>query len=88
MNDIHDAAPWFAVEAGNVVPDRRLIQGFVFHPRHESGRGVCVPFDITNSSISGHGNVKSEVEASSSGAEGKSEYDFPIASMFGVANGR
>ena len=73
MHDIHDAAPRSAVKSGNVVPDRRLIQGFVCHPRHESGCGVGVPLDITNSSISLDSDVQSEVEASGSGAEGKSE---------------
>jgi hypothetical protein len=69
MNDIHEAAPRFAVETGKVVPDRRLIQGLVFHPRHESGCGVGVPLDITNSSISGHGDVESEIEASGASTE-------------------
>ena len=36
-DDVHRAAPRAAVEVGNVVPDRRAIQGRVFHPRHESG---------------------------------------------------
>lgn len=73
MHDIHDAAPRLAVEGANVVPDRRLIQGFVFHPRHESGCGVGVPLDITNSSIGRDGDVQSKIEASGSGAQGKSE---------------
>ena len=62
MDDIHQAAPRSAVEAGNVVPDRRAIQGRVFHPRHESGCGVAFPLDVTNSSISGHSKVEAEVE--------------------------
>lgn len=36
-DDIHRAAPRAAVEGSNVVPDNSLIQGRVFHPRHESG---------------------------------------------------
>ena len=40
--DIHEAAPWSAVEGCKVVPDRCRIQGFVFHPRHESGCGEGV----------------------------------------------
>ena len=28
--DVHRAAPWAAIEGGNVVPDRRAIQGRVF----------------------------------------------------------
>ncbi len=53
IDDIHRAAPRVAVEGGNVVPERRAIQGRVFHPRHEDGRGVGVPLDVTHSAISG-----------------------------------
>lgn len=49
--DIHFAAPRLAVKGDKVRPDRRFIQGRVFHPGHESGRGVCVSFDEANSSI-------------------------------------
>ena len=68
-DDIHDAAPRAAVEAGNIVPDRRRIQGLVFHPRHENGRGIGVPFDETNSTISGLGEHEPEVEAAGAGAQ-------------------
>lgn len=66
-DDIHDATPAAAVEGGNVVPDRRRIQGRVFHPCHEGGRGEGFPFDVTHSSISGQGDVESEFEAPSPG---------------------
>lgn len=77
MDDIHQAAPRSAVEAGNVVPDRCAIQGRVFHPRHERGRRVGFPLDVTHSSISGVGDVQAEVETSGSGAEGQSEQASP-----------
>lgn len=73
MNDIHRAAPSVAVEAGKVVPDRCAIQGLVFHPRHERGRCIGFPLNVTHSSISGVGKVESEIEAASSGAEGETE---------------
>jgi hypothetical protein len=38
-DDVHRAAPWAAVEGSNIVPDNSLIQGRIFHPRHESGCG-------------------------------------------------
>ena len=66
-DDIHKATPRAAVEGGNIVPDRCLIQGRVFHPGHESGRSVGFPFDVTNSSISGLGDVQSEFETTSAG---------------------
>ncbi|KGB82171.1 hypothetical protein JT55_09180 [Rhodovulum sp. NI22] len=72
-DDVHRAAPWAAVEAGNVVPDRCRIQGRVFHPRHENGRGVGFPFDMAHSSISGHGDGEPEVEPACAGAEREAE---------------
>ncbi len=71
--DVHRAAPWAAVEGGNIVPDNSLIQGRVFHPRHESGCGVGFPFDMAHSTISGDGDGKTEVETACAGAEGEAE---------------
>ena len=72
-DDIHRAAPRAAVEGSNVVPDNSLIQGRVFHPRHESGCGEGFPFDMAHSTISGDGDGKPEVEPASAGAEGEAE---------------
>ena len=72
-DDVHRAAPRAAVEAGNVVPDRRWIQGRLFHPRHESGRGVGFPFDMAHSSISGDGDGKPKVDAACAGTKGEAE---------------
>ena len=72
-DDVHRAAPWAAVEGGNVVPDRCRIQGRVFHPRHEDGRGVGVPLDVTHSAISGACEVHPEVEPAGAGAEREAE---------------
>ena len=72
-DDIHRAAPWAAVEGSNVVPDNSLIQGRVFHPRHESGCGEGFPFDMAHSTISGNGDGESEVESARAGAEGQTE---------------
>ena len=68
-DEIHRAAPRPAVEAGKIGPDRRLIQGLVFHPRHEDGRGEGVPLDVTHSTVSRFGQDKSEVEPAGAGAE-------------------
>jgi hypothetical protein len=59
---IHDSTPRIAVEGGNVIPYRRVIQGLVFHPRHESGRGEGLPLDVAHSTGS-TGEFESEVEA-------------------------
>ena len=72
-DDVHRAAPRAAVEGSNVVPDNSLIQGRVFHPRHESGCGEGFPFDMAHSTISGDGDGESEVETARAGAEGKAE---------------
>ena len=72
-DDVHRAAPRAAVEAGNIVPDRCLIQGRLFHPCHENGRGVGFPFDMAHSSISGHGDGEPEVEPACTGAEREAE---------------
>lgn len=71
--DVHCAVPRAAVEGGNVVPDRRVIQGRIFHPRHEKCRGVGFPFDMAHSSISGQGNSEAKVDASCAGAEREAE---------------
>ncbi len=69
MDDIHQAAPRSAVKGGNVIPDRRAIQGRVFHPRHERGRSIGFPLNVTHSSISWDGEVEAEVETSGTRAE-------------------
>jgi hypothetical protein len=72
-DDVHRVAPWAAVEGGNIVPDNSLVQGRVFHPRHEDGRGVGVPLDMTHSAISGACEVQPEIEPACAGAEREPE---------------
>ena len=72
-DDVHRAAPRAAVEGSNIVPDNRLIQGRVFHPRHESGCGEGFPFDMAHSTISGECKVQPEVEPACAGTEGEAE---------------
>ena len=86
-DDVHRAAPRAAVETGNIVPDNSLIQGRVFHPRHESGCGVGFPFDMAHSSISGQGDGETEIEPSGPGAEGEAE-EACISGLGSVSGGR
>ena len=72
-DDIHCAAPRAAVEGSNVVPDNSLIQGRVFHPRHESGCSEGFPFDMAHSTISGDDDGKPEIEPARARAEGQTE---------------
>ena len=71
--DIHRSAPWVAIETGNVVPERRFIQGRVFHPRHEGGRSITFPLDVTDSAIFGNCNGEAEVDPAGTGAERQAE---------------
>jgi hypothetical protein len=88
MQDIHQAAPRSAVEGSNVVPDRSAIQGRIFHPRHERGRSVGFPFDVSHSPISWDGNMDSEVEAASSCAEGNSGHASPCRACLIASGGK
>lgn len=69
--DMNLAAPRPAVEGSEIAPDRRVIQGLVFHPGHESGRCVALPLDETDSSIGGFGDREAELEAAVTCAQGK-----------------
>lgn len=77
-------APRSTVEGSEVTPDRRLIQGLVRHPCHESGRSVAFPLDETNSSISRLGDVEAQVEASVAGAEGQAPEIIGFGGKFGT----
>ena len=70
-DDMNAAAPRSAVEGSQIVPYRRRSQGLVCHPRHESGRRMSFPLDVTHSAIFGLGDVQAEVEAAVAGAEGQ-----------------
>jgi hypothetical protein len=72
-DDVHRAAPRAAIEGGNVVPDNSLIQGRIFHPRHESGCGIGFPFNMAHSTISGECDGEPEIEPTCAGAEGEAE---------------
>lgn len=70
-DEIHTAAPRDAVEGSQVVPDKRRRQGLVVHPRHEGGRRVGFPLDVTHSPVSWLGDMDPKVETAIAGAEGK-----------------
>jgi hypothetical protein len=68
-DEIHAATPRATVEGGEVRPDRSLIQGLVCHPRHESGRCVGVPFNVSHGAGGDSGESQCELESAVSGAE-------------------
>ena len=86
-DDVHRAAPRAAIEGGNIVPDNSLIQGRVFHPRHESGCGEGFPFDMAHSTISGDGDGEPEVDATGAGAEREAEQT-SVSGSGSVSGGR
>lgn len=68
--DIHEATPRAAVKGDNVVPDRSRIQGLVFHPRHERGRCVAFPLNVTNGSyVVFEQEVEAEFDSCGAGAK-------------------
>ena len=86
-DDVHRAAPWAAVEGSNIVPDNSLIQGRIFHPRHESGCGEGFPFDMAHSTIPGDGDGEPEIEPACAGAEGETE-EACVSGSGSVSGGR
>jgi len=82
-DEMNAATPCAAVEGSEIVPDRRLTQGLVRHPRHERGRCVTFPLNESHSPVSGFGDVQAEIEAAIAGAEG----DAPEVVGFGFEVG-
>jgi hypothetical protein len=68
-DEIHSSTPRCTVERCEVRPDRSRIQGLVFHPRHESGRCVGIPLNVSHGSASDAGESQGELEPSVAGAE-------------------
>lgn len=67
-DQIHAAAKRLAIKGREVVPDRRAIQGRVFHPCHEGGRGESVPFNETQTAVAiTEGKPDSELKPSNPG---------------------
>jgi hypothetical protein len=68
-DDMNATAPRSAVEGSQIVPNRGLAQGRIFHPRHEGGRRMGFPLDVSHSPVSGFGDVQAKVEAGITGTE-------------------
>lgn len=68
-DDIHSATPRSTVEGAQVIPDRSLIQVRFVHPRHESGRCVAVPLNVSHGSYVDSGEPEPERESAVAGAQ-------------------
>lgn len=66
-DDLNDPTPRAAVEGREIVPNRSFIQGRVRHPRHENGRCVGFPFDVTDGAVGWLRNLERELNSSSPG---------------------
>jgi len=68
-DEIHSSTPRCAVEGCEIVPDRSEIQPLLCHPRHDSGRRVGVPLNVSHGDGVDSGVAESEFEPSVTGAE-------------------
>lgn len=64
--EIDSATPRTSAEGTQVRPDRSPIQGRVFHPGHETGRGIGFPLDVANTTAP---LAQADVDATDSGAD-------------------
>ena len=67
-DEIHASAPRAAVEGREIVPYNRAIQGRVFHPGHEDGRGEGFPLDVAHTAVTvSESEAESKFEPADSG---------------------
>jgi hypothetical protein len=69
-DSMNNSAPRFAIECGNIGPNRRVIQFPLFHSRCQYCRRICFPFNVThraNSSVCG--NCQSKFQSADSGTQ-------------------
>jgi hypothetical protein len=72
-DEIHAAAPRFALEGCEIVPNRRSLQGRSFHPFHEESRSTCFPLNVTNNAqgVVSEEDSESQLEGTDAGAQGE-----------------
>jgi len=67
-DDMYESTPRFRIECGNIIPDRKRRQGFVFHCRDHASNGVGLPFNSTYGAVgSGQNNMQSRFKSVSTG---------------------
>lgn len=70
-HEIHRSTPRSSVERAEVRPDRRWSQSAFLHARDKACRGIGFPLDSNHGAdVCVKGEVESEVEPASAGAEG------------------
>jgi hypothetical protein len=68
-DDVNASTPRCAVKGAHIVPDRSVIQLRRRHPRHENGRRVAIPFNVSQGSGIEPGVSEGQLESAVSGAE-------------------
>ena len=68
-DDVNASTPRCAVKGADIVPDRSVIQPRLRHPRHENGRRVAIPFNVSHGEGIDSGDAEGELESAVSGAE-------------------
>ena len=69
-DEIHDSAPWPAVEGSKVRPDSRRSQLSRFHARNQCCGCIGFPLHVSDATRSGLGDVDAKFEPADSGADG------------------
>jgi hypothetical protein len=69
-DEIHDSAPWPAVEGSKVRPDSRRSQLSRFHARNQCCGCIGFPLHVSDATHSGLGNVDAKLKPADSGADG------------------
>lgn len=78
-DDVHASTPRCAIEGREIVPDRRLIQSRLAHPRHENGRCVAVPLDTSHGSYVEACGSESDLESAVSITQTEGTYSHVTA---------
>jgi hypothetical protein len=69
--EIHSATPRPAIEGGNVIPDRSLIQPVFCHARDKSRDAIGFPFHVTDNTGGRDSGTDPEIEPAEAGTEGQ-----------------
>jgi hypothetical protein len=68
---IHDSTPRLAIECFEIRPNRRVIQGFLFHARRQLLTGIGFVLNEADDASISHRQGQSEIEPPPAGAEAK-----------------
>jgi len=71
-DEMNFSTPRASVESGEIVPEKRFLQGLFNHPRQDAGCGESVPLDVAHSSSTiSEDELESQFDTSESATETK-----------------